>query len=227
MPSLSTRLFNATARILIKPVFTEFNIQNVRRLLGRVDRRLPNPRGVSIEADDLEHCRAEWIIPDEPSSDRVILYFSGGAWVLRSPRTHRCILARLVKKTNARGRLAFYRLAPEFAFPQPLDDCIEAYRQLLAIGIAASRIVIGGDSAGGHLCLSTLVALRDKQIPLPAAAFALSPATDMHLDPRGSRVENADLDPVFPLSSDYSDQDPQRLYVGGNEKLFDHPHVSR
>jgi monoterpene epsilon-lactone hydrolase len=226
MPSLSTRLFNATARRFIKPVFTEFETNKVRRLMTRVDRRLPNPRNVTIEGDNLEHCEADWIIPRDLSSDRVLLYFPGGAWVLRSPQMHRRIVAKLVRRANAKGRLVFYRLAPEYPFPHPLEDCVGAYQDLLDRGIPPSRIIIGGDSAGGHLCLATLLALRDRKIPLPAAAFALSPATDLHMVPEGSRVDNAEIDPVFPLSSDYGDKDPRRLFVGGDETLFDHPYVS-
>jgi monoterpene epsilon-lactone hydrolase len=226
MPSLSTRLFNAAARRIIKPVFTEFDVKKVRRIFAQIDKRIPDPKGVSLEVENLPHCNADWLSPDNLSSNRVILYFPGGAWVLRSQTVHRRIVAKLVKLANAKARLVFYRLAPEHPFPAPLEDCVDAYRDLLDRGIPPSRIVIGGDSAGGHLTLATLLALRDEGLPLPAAAFALSPATDMHQTPTGSRLENATLDPVFPMSSDYGDQDPRRMFVGGREELFDHPYVS-
>lgn len=226
MPSLSTRVFNTAARRIIKPVFTDFDIMKVRRLIARFDHRIPDPKGVELETENLSHCPVDWISPQGLSSDRVILYLPGGAWVLRTRRAHRRIVAKLVKAANARACMVCYRLAPEYHFPAPLDDCVEAYQNLLDRGIPPSRIVIGGDSAGGHLTLATILALRDRGIPLPAAAFALSPATDMHQKPVGSRVSNADLDPVFPLSSDLGDKDPRRLFVDGNEELFDHPYIS-
>ena len=223
---MSTKIFNVFARRIIKPVFAEFDVVRIRRIFGGLDKRISDPEGVAIEADNLTHCEADWISPQNLSSDRVVLYLPGGAWVLRSPRGHRRMVARLIKSINARARLVFYRLAPEHPFPAPLEDCIEAYCNLLDQGVLPSRIVIGGDSAGGHLTLATLLALRDRDIPLPSAAFALSPATDMHQTPQGSRVSNADLDPVFPLSSDYGNKDPRRMFVGGDESLFDHPYVS-
>src|SRR2546421_461907 len=59
------------------------------------------------------------------------------------------------------------------------EDSTTAYRWLLAQGIAPNRIAISGDSAGGGLTLTPLIALRDAGTPLPAAAVPLSPWTDM------------------------------------------------
>lgn len=72
-----------------------------------------------------------------------------------------------------------YRLAPEYPFPAALEDCLTAYRWLLKSGISSQQIVIGGDSAGGNLALTTLMALRDAGDLLPAAAVCISPMTDL------------------------------------------------
>jgi epsilon-lactone hydrolase len=72
-----------------------------------------------------------------------------------------------------------YRLAPEHPFPAALDDSVAGYQWLLSEGTKPGSIAFIGDSAGGGLCLATLLALRDQGIPLPGSAVALSPWTDL------------------------------------------------
>jgi len=78
-------------------------------------------------------------------------------------------------KGSGIGALVFdYALAPEHPFPEGLNDSMAAYRYLLAEGIKPSNIVFAGDSGGGNLVFSTLLSLKDKGIPMPGAAIALS-----------------------------------------------------
>ena len=69
-----------------------------------------------------------------------------------------------------------YRLAREAPFPAAIEDAVKAYRWLLAQHVAPSRIVIAGDSAGGGLTLSTLLALKEKFYPVSANITQLDPA---------------------------------------------------
>ena len=71
---------------------------------------------------------------------------------------------------GVRALMVDYRLAPAHPFPAALDDSLTAYRWLLKQGYDAANIVMAGDSAGGNLTLSMLMALRDNGEPLPAAA---------------------------------------------------------
>jgi acetyl esterase/lipase len=124
----------------------------------------------------------EWIEPVAPNHQaraRCILYFHGGAYVAMSARTHRSVTSRLATWSDARLFALDYRRAPEHRFPAALDDALAAYRALIAAGTPASRIVLAGDSAGGGLALSLLVALRDAGDPQPAAAVLFSPWTDL------------------------------------------------
>src|SRR5262249_55979141 len=59
------------------------------------------------------------------------------------------------------------------------DDAVAAYRFLLEGGIAASRVVIAGDSAGGGLTVAALLALRDRGLPRPAGGACISPRGDL------------------------------------------------
>src|SRR5205823_11385471 len=75
--------------------------------------------------------------------------------------------------------------APEHPFPAGLEDCVRAHQWMVANGPAGpepSRATfVAGDSAGGSLTLATLLALRDRKLPLPAGGIALSPTTDLTL----------------------------------------------
>ena len=84
----------------------------------------------------------------------ILIYIHGGAWVSGSSKTHRPIGFGFARH----GYLVFninYRLAPEYPFPTPFEDCVAAIRWVVKnaakYGGDASRIAIGGDSAGGNL----------------------------------------------------------------------------
>jgi monoterpene epsilon-lactone hydrolase len=222
MPSIHSQLLNRFADRALKSIFTDFDVDKARKMLAGVDSLNPAPTGVSIEPRSLSHCAAEWIRTGQ-LTDRVVLYFPGGAWVLRSPHTHRRIAAAVAKAANADVLLVFYRLAPEDPFPAGLEDCVEAYETLLGEGVEASRIVVGGDSAGGNLTLATLLALRDGEAPMPAGAFALSPCTDMSLKEGGAPLDVEELGLMFPETPE---RDPRLLYTAGSEELLDDPYVS-
>lgn len=225
MPSIHSILFNRLADQGMKTIFSDFDVDKARTLLAGVDRLNPSPKGVNIESRELSHCSAEWIGTGR-TTDRVVLYFPGGAWVLRSPNTHRRIASGLAKAANADVLLVFYRLAPEHPFPAGLEDCVEAYETLLGEGIVADRITVGGDSAGGNLTLGTLLALRDAKAPRPAGAFALSPCTDMSLKEGGAQFDSDELDSLFPQSRERVVSDPRLLYAAGDEDVLDHPYAS-
>jgi monoterpene epsilon-lactone hydrolase len=189
MPSLRGRLFIALMRnrhlfkLKLKKetgLDWETGLPQVResaakgaRFMGRL------PRGMENLAVDINGLPAEWIQSAKADQDRAILYFHGGGYVLGTIEMHRAIVAKFVKGSGVQALLFGYRLAPEHPFPAALEDALKAYAWLLDQGIAPGKIVFAGDSAGGGLCLATLLALKDQGLPLPAAAAALSPFTDL------------------------------------------------
>src|SRR5262249_56005725 len=74
-----------------------------------------------------------------------------------------------------------YRLAPAPPFPAALEDARAAYGFLLDHGIAAPRIAVGGDSAGGGLTLALMTSLRDAGERLPGCAWLVSPWVDLKM----------------------------------------------
>lgn len=202
------------------------------------------PAEIEVSPVNIGGLSAEWIVPSKAGKDKVILYFHGGGYVIGSSRAHRPIVVKFVQGSGI-GALVFdYRLAPENPYPAALDDAVAAYRWLLAEGISPSHIVFVGDSAGGGLALATLLALKDKLLPLPAAAAVLSPWTDLK-NTGESLKTNAKVDTlswaeswtvfskyyagnhdpglplISPLYGDLRGLPPLLIFVGGDETLRD------
>ncbi|MGR7002413.1 alpha/beta hydrolase [Yinghuangia aomiensis] len=78
-----------------------------------------------------------------------------------------------------------YRLAPEFAYPVPLEDAVAAWvwvqERAFSLGVNPDKVSIGGDSAGGNLAAAATLALRDRRIPMPVAQVLEVPALDLTL----------------------------------------------
>lgn len=184
---------------------------------------------------------AEWIVPPN-ATETVILYLHGGGYAIGSIVSHRGLASRVARAAEARALLIEYRLAPEHPFPAAVDDAVAAYRFLLQAGVAPSRIVVAGDSAGGGLALATLLALRDAGDPQPAAGVTLSAWADLACtgesyttrapfdplsDPKGLQ-QMADYylngaDPRTPLASPlYADLTglPPLLMQAGTDEIF-------
>ena len=138
---------------------------------------------------------AEWIATPGASADHAILYLHGGGYVVGSLNTHRELASRVGREANARVLTVDYRLAPEHPHPAAVDDAVDAYRWLLAEGLAPERLAIAGDSAGGGLTIATLLALRDRGVPLPSGGVCFSPWVDM--EATGESMDTIANDPML------------------------------
>jgi epsilon-lactone hydrolase len=127
--------------------------------------------------------------------DRIILYLHGGGFRMGSIDSHRELMQRLCTAAGVRVLGIDYRLAPEHAFPAPVEDALSAYRWLLDIGVRPGCIALAGDSAGGGLVLSCMFAARAANLELPCAAYLMSPWTDLAAT-GATFVSRADVDPL-------------------------------
>jgi epsilon-lactone hydrolase len=253
MPSFRSRMFvfmlkyRHLLKFRLKRTSVVTDETSIKKLREEVERgasffgRLP--RSFTAERVDIDGLNAEWIIPPGADKNSAILYFHGGGLVLGSVNAHRGIVAKYVKASSRPALLFDYALAPENPFPAGLNDCLKAYGYLLDAGIEPGRIVFMGDSGGGNLVFSTMLALKDKNIPLPAAGITLSAWTDLTISDESWKT-NAELDTlcwkeaqnvfsryyaagkdakdplISPLFGDLSGLPPLLLFAGGNETLL-------
>ena len=157
--------------------------------------KIPRPRNVDYVDTSVGGIPAIVATPTEVQSDRHILYIHGGGYVLGSPKSHIAMCARLAKRAAATITVIDYRLAPEHVYPAAIDDCVAAYRVIIAV-IDPALVTIAGDSAGGGAALATIGALKAAGDPLPGAVYVLSPWTDLTASGE-SVVTRAPFDPMF------------------------------
>jgi acetyl esterase/lipase/hemerythrin-like domain-containing protein len=209
-------------RATLKPFLshTAFALKMAERMRSRPELRFKVPRGYSVTPIEGAAFAGRVLrVQEAPPRTRTILYLPGGAFIFPASNGHTRLLAYLVKKCAADGVMVDYRLAPEHPFPASVEDALAAYSHLLDRGIEPREIAIAGDSAGGGLTLSLLLALRDARLPMPACAACLSPFVDVSLS-GPSHEFNRWRDSLLPGFS----ADAIRHYTGDTSP--DHPLLS-
>lgn len=185
--------------------------QALRSALERM--AVPAQSDVRSELVTADGVDGEWITAPGANRDRIVLYFHGGGYVVGSVNTHRDLMGRISRAAQARVFGLNYRLAPEHPFPAAVEDAFRAYSYLLQQGFRPATIAVAGDSAGGGLTFSSLVAARDAGIALPAAAVSLSPWVDLEGQGR-SMTTFATIDP---MASHDGVRILARMYLGGKD----------
>jgi monoterpene epsilon-lactone hydrolase len=204
----------------------------------------PTPADVAVDRVSAPGRPAERLRPPGVRTDAAVLYLHGGGYVIGSPSSHRHLAAAIARAAGVQALLLDYRLAPEHPFPAALDDALAAYQWLQTQGVAANRIIVAGDSAGGGLTMATLLALRDRKLPRPAGGVCISPWVDLTCS-GASYATRASADPIVtrdgiemmaqayvgngdrkaplvsPLFADLHDLPPLLIQVGSDEVLLD------
>jgi acetyl esterase/lipase len=198
--SWRSRVLSALLRVASRtPLAPGTDIAALRRHYEALDARYFAPdRSVVREAIECDGVHAEWINVPESLPGRVVFYLHGGSFAFRFPNAHAAFAGRLCQRLGARALVPDYRLAPEHPYPAAPDDCLAAYRWLLASGADPRSVIVVGDSAGGNLALVTLRRARRAHLAMPSCAVLLSPAVDCTLASR-SIVANGGRDPMLSL----------------------------
>ena len=216
----------------------------LRARLAKLADILPKPKDQVVESVVADSVAGEFIMAPGADVSRCVYYLHGGGYAIGSVATHRTLCHNLSHAAGTRVLSMDYALAPEYPFPSGLEDAIVGYRWLLEQGTAPDKIVIAGDSAGGGLAVATLMALRDRGVPFPAAAICFSPWVDME-GTGETMLTRADVDPMVqkdgllwyanlyldgvdprnplasPLHGDLSGLPPILIQVGDAETLLD------
>lgn len=243
MASFKAHLFSFMMRHTFKRRLAKLKtLQDARALMGSAARPRTH-RGLTIEPWTVNGIAGERIVKEGTTPRTALLYLHGGGFFACSPLTHRPI-------TTTFARMGFevfvpdYRKSPEHPFPAGLNDAKAAYHAVRAIVADERRIVVAGDSAGGGLSASLLLALKNEGAPLPAGVALFSPFVDLTLSggsmdtnssrcamfhPEGfQRVVDAylaDANPLDPLASplfgELDNLPPLLIHVGADETLLD------
>ena len=189
------------------------SVSELRSLDDVIVRNQRPPKGTRVESVSVSGLSGEWIQGPGAGPDGAILHLHGGAFITGSPATHRELAARISASAGVRVLSLDYRLAPEHPFPAAVEDALLAYRWLLDRGYTPSSLFLGGESSGGGLALQTLLSMKNDGVPMPRAAFFLSPVTDWTELDGASFTTRAELDPLISLSQC---RFTASLYVGEN-----------
>ncbi len=223
---------------------TTFDLKGLRAGMG--SRREPANKDIKFVRVKVGDIPCEWVVAPGADTDVRLLYLHGGGFVSGSGAFYLTLAAHLSAAARCAVLLPDYRLAPEHPFPAGIEDCVASHEWIRANGPTgagpAKVTFIAGDSAGGSLTLATLLALRDRKLPLPAGGIPLSPTTDLTLASESLKTvadpiissktmpEFRDLylgktDPRNPLASpvfgDYHGIPPLLIQVGEHEMLRD------
>ncbi|KUG03906.1 lipase/esterase [hydrocarbon metagenome] len=155
------------------------------------------PDGITINPADFPGFYAEWVIPQNCREDQAILYFHGSGFVMGTSKDHRGLVAKFASRCGVKALVFDYSLAPEHPFPAAINDSVAVYKWMLEIGYQPQNIIFAGDSAGGCIAFSTLLILKDENIPLPQAVVAFSPCTDLTCSGESHKTK-AKIDPATP-----------------------------
>jgi len=220
------------------------DVDEQRRALRELLSAQPLPADVTVTGAELGGVPTAEITVDGIEPRHVVLYFHGGVYVMGDAALAADLASQVGRRTDAKIISVDYRLAPEHPYPAAVGDALAAYEALLDNGTAPSDIVLAGESAGGALAVATLVNARDHGLPLPVAAFVMSPYADLTLagatmetkrevDPLMSREalqprvtdyttgQDAALGLISPIFADLSGLPPLMIQAGTHEVLLD------
>jgi acetyl esterase len=127
--------------------------------------------------------------PNANTNLPLLVYYHGGGWVLGDVNSHDGVCRALSMQAECAVLSVDYRLAPEHPFPTPLTDSVNAtrwaYENAASLGCDATRIALGGDSAGGNFA----AIIANMQVIPCVYQLLIYPVTDCQLG-HPSHTEN-------------------------------------
>jgi acetyl esterase/lipase len=175
---------------------------------------------------------------------KVLVYTQGGAHTFGSAHSTLPISALAANAMGLRVISIDYTVAPEGKWQRATDEVLSVFDALAKEGIDAKHVAIFGDSAGGALAAGSVLKMRDKRMPLPAAVVLWAPWADItdrgdtavtlkHADPaylydrhlkHAADAFAAPADQknpyVSPVYGDFSKGFPPTLIQGGTKEIF-------
>ena len=161
---------------------SQFNLPPtaLRKALEQFCKLFPVDKNIEIRSLKLAGLNAEEIKPQQEAT-QLIFHIHGGAFYLGSMKTHRAFMTQIAARTQMQVLHIDYPLAPESAYPEPLEAVFDVYNLLLDQGIQAKDIILSGDSCGANLALALALKLQQENLPQVSGLILLSPFLDLTL----------------------------------------------
>ncbi len=179
MVSIRSKLIWLFLKYVLSKQAQGLSLEEERKFLDNLGKKEKLPPQIKVQRIKIQDVTVESLTGSHLREDKVILYLHGGAYNLGSCDSHRILAALIAQAAGMRLILLEYRLAPEFPFPAAVEDVVVTYEGLISQGVLAKNIAFVGDSAGGGLVISSVLALREKGQTLPAAIVCMSPWVDL------------------------------------------------
>ncbi len=228
---------------VVKPFLKNLSLRTIRKAQDFIGELMESKYRDSVmqKKHSFENFEASWVIPKDVRREGVILYLHGGGYTCGGMDYAMGFGSTLAATLGTHVLCCAYRLAPENPYPAALDDCVESYKYLLSKGYSPAHITLCGESAGGGLCYSLCLRLREEGMALPSGIIAMSPWVDMTAS-GDSYKENREKDPsmteellsffadsytkdredpmVSPVFADLSGMPQSLIFVGGDEIML-------
>ncbi len=230
-----------TQLAMLQPLLESCSLKTIRKGQNKIGELMG-----FLHRDDMLYKRhdfalfpASWIMPKDQRRQGVTLYIHGGGYTCGDLEYALGFGSTLASLLGCRVFCPAYRLAPETPFPGALEDVLQAYQYLLGKGYTS--ITLCGESAGGGLCYSLCLKLRELGLPAPSAVIAVSPWVDLTMAGK-SISDNTESDVclaekqlhfyadaytdqkenpfVSPVLADLTGLPPSLIFVAKEELLF-------
>jgi epsilon-lactone hydrolase len=172
---------------------------------------------VTVERTTMNGARVAVVTPKSIAPrhrDRVLMNIHGGAFVYGEGMIVEAAVAAHLGEIKVIA--VDYRVPPDHCFPANLEDTSAVYRALLESNRPGS-IAIFGTSAGGTYTATTILKLRELNLPLPAAAGILTPGCDLSGNGGDTTFTNDGIDSVLSGARPREGTGPSALFIGNHD----------
>jgi acetyl esterase/lipase len=192
-----TRAINAALARQLAFAAPPADMATARASFARGDGPIPatpkSPRAETIAINDQNGREISLRVVAPPAPKGVFLHIHGGGWWAGTADMRDNDLERIAETAGLACVSVDYRLAPEYPYPAAPDDCESAALWLIAHAkerFGSTRLIIGGESAGAHLAVVTLLRLRDAgHAEAFCGASLIFGVYDLTLTPSARRAE--------------------------------------
>lgn len=132
------------------------------------------------------------LTPKEEKSNKVILYFHGGAYVAEATNEHWEFLENIVNDTKATVIMPDYPLTPKYTYKDVFTMVTPLYKEIID-KVDKENLIVMGDSAGGGIATALMERISDDTVDMPSKVILISPWLDVRLEnPKIEEVQKID-----------------------------------